>query len=140
MFTYSCTFWKFLWTVYGWLYFRLYENILHLPWCWYPTSHGKLDLFFLLNLIATVHFWAIWPLVDSCWALHDCWPHQCITLQSGVLPTKFGGHRAFLRQFDLWMTFDLWYSPFKNMLSNLMGPSSTPKPTFSERLKMALKF
>ena len=37
------------------------------------------------------------PLVDPGWPLHDLWPQQCITLWSGVLPTKFGGHRALLR-------------------------------------------
>ena len=28
--------------------------------------------------------------------LHDRWPQQCITVWSGVLPTKCGGHRALL--------------------------------------------
>ena len=37
---------------------------------------------------------------------------------SWVLPTKFDGHRAFLKQLDLWMTFDLWLGCFENMLSN----------------------
>ena len=35
-------------------------------------------------------------LLDPSWPLHDLWPQQCITLWSGILPTKFGGHRAFL--------------------------------------------
>ena len=41
----------------------------------------------------------IWPLVDPGWSMHDLWPKQCITvitLCSGVLPTKFGGHGALL--------------------------------------------
>ena len=33
---------------------------------------------------------------DPGWPLHDLWPQKCITLWSGVLPTKFGGHRALL--------------------------------------------
>ena len=36
---------------------------------------------------------------------------------------KFGVHRAFLWQLDLWMTFDLWLGRFENMLSNYVGPS-----------------
>ena len=43
-------------------------------------------------------------LVDPSWPLEDLWPHQCITLWSGILstnwsgilPTKFGGHRTLL--------------------------------------------
>ena len=34
--------------------------------------------------------------LDPSWPLHDLWPQQCITLWSVILPTKFGGHRAFL--------------------------------------------
>ena len=52
--------------------------------------------FFLPNLMAIRHFSAIWNLVDPGWPLHDLWPQQCITLWSGVLLTKFGGHRALL--------------------------------------------
>ena len=48
------------------------------------------------NLVAIGHFQAIWPLVDPGWLLHDLWPQQCITLLSGVLSIKFGGHRALL--------------------------------------------
>ena len=51
---------------------------------------------FLPNLVATGHFWGMWPLFDPSWPLHDLWPQQCITFWSGVLPTKFGGHRALL--------------------------------------------
>ena len=36
------------------------------------------------------------PLVDPRWPLCDLWPKQYVTLWSGVLHTKFGGHRAFL--------------------------------------------
>ena len=45
------------------------------------------------------------------------WPltQQCTTLWSGLLPTKFGSHRVFPRQLDLWMTFDLWWGHFENM-------------------------
>ena len=34
-----------------------------------------------------------WP----SWPVQDLWPHQCFTLWSGILSTKFGGHLAFLR-------------------------------------------
>ena len=49
---------------------------------------------------------------------------------AGVL-TKFGSHRAFLRQIDPWMTFDPRWGCFENMSTNLVGPSPTPIPTFS---------
>ena len=51
---------------------------------------------FLPNLVATGHFWRIWPLVDPDWPLHHLWPQQWVTLWSGLLPTKFGGYTAFL--------------------------------------------
>ena len=85
--------------------------------------------FFLPNLVAIGHFLAIWPLVDPRWPLHDFWPQQCTTLWSEVLFTKFGSHRAFLRQIDPWMTFDLWWGRFESMPTNLVGPSPTPMPT-----------
>ena len=61
--------------------------------------------------------------VDPGWFLYDLWPQQYITLLPGVLPTKFDVHRAFLKQLDLWMTFDLGWGRHKNMLSNLVDPS-----------------
>ena len=73
--------------------------------------------FFQPNLVAIGHFKANWPLVDSGWSLCDLWPQQTTTLLSGVLLTKFGSHRAFLRQIDLWMTFELWWNHFENMIS-----------------------
>ena len=54
--------------------------------------------FFQPNLVAIGHFKAIWPLVDPEWPLHDLWPQQFIMLGSGVLPIKFGGHRALLSE------------------------------------------
>ena len=54
----------------------------------------------------------------------------CTILRSGV-PTKFGGHRAFLKQFDLWLTFDIWWGRFENVLLSLEGPNPTPMPSFS---------
>ena len=51
--------------------------------------------FFLPNLVAIGHIKAIWPLLDPGWPLHDLWPQQCITLWSGVLPTKLGSQRAY---------------------------------------------
>ena len=56
------------------------------------AGHG----FFPPNLVAIGHCLANWPLFDPSWPLHDLWPQQCITLWSVILPTKFGGHRAFL--------------------------------------------
>ena len=47
------------------------------------------------------------PLVDPSWPQYDLWPQQCVTLWSGVLPTKFGGHTAFLSNLTsgwLWLT------------------------------------
>ena len=87
--------------------------------------------FFPPNLVAIGHSWTIWPLVDPGWPLHDLRPQQCITLWSGVLPTKFGNHRAFLRQIDLWMTFDLCSGHLENMLLSLGGPAPIPMPSFS---------
>ena len=52
--------------------------------------------FFPPNLVTIGHCEARWPLLDLSWPLHDLWPQQCITLWSGVLSTKFGGHRALL--------------------------------------------
>ena len=83
------------------------------------------------NLVAIGHFQDIWPLVYPRWPLHDLWPQQCTTLCSGVLLTKFGSHRAFLRQIDPWMTFDPRLGRFENMPTNLVGLSPTPMPTFS---------
>ena len=68
--------------------------------------------FFLQNLVAIEHLWSIWPVVDPGWPLHDIWPQQYITLWSSVLPTKFSGFRAFLRNWPLvepgWPMYDLW--------------------------------
>ena len=82
-------------------------------------------------LVAIGHFQAIWPCVDSGWPLHDLWPQQCIILWSGVPLTKFGSHRAFLKQLDLWMTFNLWWGHFKNTFLSLKGLSPIPLPIFS---------
>ena len=86
--------------------------------------------FFLPNLVAIEHLKAIWPLVNPGWPLHDLWPQQCITLWSGA-PPKFGSPRAFLRQLDRWITFDLWWGHFEKLLSNFGGPPSTSMPGFS---------
>ena len=43
---------------------------------------------------------------------HGLWPQQCINFWSGVLPTKFGSHRAFLSNLTpvdaSWPLHDLW--------------------------------
>ena len=87
--------------------------------------------FSLPNLVAMQHSYSIWHLVDNGWPLHDLRLHHCTTLQSGVLHTKFGGHKAFLKQ--LWSLdgFDLWWGRFENMLSILVDISPTPIPSFS---------
>ena len=50
------------------------------------------------NLVAIGHSWAIWTLTpDGPWLTPVWpWPQYCTSLMSGVLPTKFGGHIAFL--------------------------------------------
>ena len=62
--------------------------------------------------MAVGHCWANWPLVDPRWPLHDLWPQHCISLCSGVLPTKFGDHGALLSKLTLldpsWPLHDLW--------------------------------
>ena len=63
--------------------------------------------------------------------LHDLWPQKCIIFQSGVLPTKFGGHWAFLEQFDCWMTFELWWGHFEKLTTNLGSLFPTTLPIFS---------
>ena len=78
-----------------------------------PSNELHFDQgFFQLNLVAVKHFWAIWPLVDPGWPLHDHWPQQFIMLWSGVLPNKFGGHRTLLSKWPLldssWPLHDLW--------------------------------
>ena len=67
--------------------------------------------FLLANLVAIGHSWAIWPLLDSSWPLHDLWPQECITLQSGILPTKF----------TIW----LLDGHFQKLTTNLGGPFPT---------------
>ena len=61
-------------------------------------------------------------------------PSIYITLWSGVLYTKSSGHRTFVKQRYLPMTFELLWSCFKNMLSNLVDPSPIPTPSFSSIL------
>ena len=74
--------------------------------------------FFLLNVAAIWHSWPILT-VDPGWPLYDLWPLECIAFQSGVLPAKFGSNRAFLRQIDLCITFDLWSGRFEKLTTNL---------------------
>ena len=45
-------------------------------------------------------------------------------------------HRALLKQLYLKMTFDLWSGHFRNMLSNLVGPSY-PRAKFALAIGMA---
>ena len=47
-------------------------------------------------------------MVDPGWPLQDLWPKQYITLWSRVLPTKFGGHRAFLSPGRNWPRKGVW--------------------------------
>ena len=97
-----------------------------------PSNTLRFDqVFFPPNLVAIGHFYAIWPLLDPRWPLHDFWTQQCTTLWSGVLLTKFGSHRAFPRRIDSFMTYDPRWGCFENMPTNLVGPSPSPMPTFS---------
>ena len=132
------------------------NNALH-------SGHG----FFVPNLV-TIGIrkkfdWCLTP-SDPCMTFD---PHECTTLQSRVLPTKFGRLRAFpsnltcltpydptwpltpsiqytlafgqgffppnlvtrmtfLKQFDLWMTFDLWSGHFEKLTTNLRVHSLPP--------------
>ena len=70
--------------------------------------------------------------------MRDLRPQQCITLRSGVFPTKFGSHWAFLRQVDLWMTFDLWSGRFEKLTTNL-GARALPPYQVSARCVEALR-
>ena len=57
--------------------------------------------FFLPNLVAIKHSWAIWSLIDLGW--------PCMIFNSsiaGVLPSKFSSHAGIPEQFDPCMTFD----------------------------------
>ena len=64
--------------------------------------------FFLPSLVAI----GLLSNLISGWPQHDFWQQQCITLWPGVLPIKFGSHRAFLRNLtsvnpsDFCMIFD----------------------------------
>ena len=71
--------------------------------------------------------------------LHDLLPQQCITFWSGVLLTKVGSHRAFLRQINPGMIFDPRWSRFENMPINLMGPFFTPMLTFRSIIQSMTK-
>ena len=44
---------------------------------------------------------------------------------------KFGGHRAFPRHLNLWMTFNLLWGRFENMLPIVVDPFPTVMPIFS---------
>ena len=68
-------------------------------WPLTPALHYKLNC----HRAFTSHLIHGWPWLTSAWPLTQ----QCLTFRSEVLPTKSGGFRAFLRQLDLWMTFDL---------------------------------
>ena len=76
----------------------------------FSGQHGQ--GFFPPNLVAIGHCLAYWPLLDPSWSLHDLRPQQCITLSSGVFPTKFGGHMALLSKltpsWTSWLQHDLW--------------------------------
>ena len=77
------------------------------------------------------NFTSGWPQVT----LNDLWSQWCITLWSGVLPTKFGSHRAFLKQLDLCMTSDLWWGHFETMPSKLGADSLSPCQVLAQYLE-----
>ena len=82
-------------------------------WSLTPAKELHFDQgFFLPNLV--VHWshniskqFDLWlTLADPCMTFD---PQQCIMLRSGVLPTKFGGHRALLSKLTpTWPLHDLW--------------------------------
>ena len=92
---------------FGWIQVTLLDLWLHQCAMLYsgllPTkSCGHMA--FLSNLTSG------WPRLTHAWPLT---PSNALHSDQGVLPTKFGGRRAFLRQIDLWMTFNLWWGGSK---------------------------
>ena len=67
-----------------------------------------------------------WPQLTATWPL----TLECITLWSEVLPIKLGGHREFLKQFDPWMTFEIWRGRFEQLTTNLESPFPTTQSSF----------
>ena len=95
--------------------------------------------FFLPHLVAIGHFWVIWPLFDPAWPLHDLWSHECTTLWSRVLPTKFGCHRAFLsnltsgwrRLTSAWhLTPAMHYTSVRAFSNQIQWPEDISKATW----------
>ena len=92
------------------MHFTLLRGSSHQIW----GHRALLSKLTLLDLSWPLH--DLWPqqciTLGSGWPLHDLWPQQCISLCSGVLPTKFGGHRALLSKLTLldlnWPLHDLW--------------------------------
>ena len=73
-----------------------------------------------------------WPQLTP----HNLWSQQCINFQSGVLPTKFGSHRAFLSNLTLgwpqltpaWpSTLSLHYTLVNGVLPTILLPYNIPK-------------
>ena len=77
---------------------------------------------------ATMSYFLTFHTVDPCMTFD---PGNALVFGQGCFLPNFDGHRAFLKQLDLCMTFDLWSGRFKNMLSNLVGLSPTTMPSFS---------
>ena len=66
-----------------------------------PTNMFCSDLgFFWPHLVLIGHFYSNLTPDDLGWPLHDLWPYQYVLFWSGVLLTKYGSHRAFLKEFD----------------------------------------
>ena len=83
--------------------------------------------FFLPNLVAIGHSWTISPClnpVDPCMTFN---PSNALHFTVRGSSYEIGGHRAFLKQLDLWMTFDPWSAPYP-MPSFSSIPQSTTKP------------
>ena len=102
------------------------SNVLH-------SSQG----FFQTNLVDLGYSYTIWPVVYPRWPLHDLWP--LCSCEGFFWPNLVARHRAFVRQLDLWMSFDLWWDRFETMLSNLEGLPPIPMPSFSSVLQSMMK-
>ena len=107
------------------LYDSWHQHCTKLWWGVPSTKFGDHRVF-LSNLTPC------WPWLTPAWLLTTAIHY------SGLLPTKFGINRAFLKQLHLWMTFDLWSGHFEKILSNLVGPSLIPMPSFCSIPRNAL--
>ena len=103
------------------------------PWMKFSSVKGSS---YIPNVVAIGHSWAIWPLVDHPWRLTPAWP---LTPEMQVLPTKFGGHRSFLKELDLWVTSNLWSGRFEKLTVSHGHLAPTTLPSFSSMPRSTTK-